>query len=110
MIMGKAKVLDKTRVTATTAPGRKDHRFQVFGGNGKLITASPPHQHYYNEPEMQTAKVIAGKALVYDRRETIHAEMIPVFKQYCADNNQGQDTLDTLHLAMDLLLKNFGDA
>jgi hypothetical protein len=108
--MGKSKVLIKKTKTKTTAEGRLNHKAQVIAGNGQFIMGTPARQHYYNLPELKEALVIAGKALVYEEREAIHNEMIPIFKQYCADNNQGQDTLDTLHLAMDLLLKNFGDA
>lgn len=61
--MGKAKVLIKQTVTKTTAAGRKNHRAHIFAGNGKLIMATPSHQHYYNEPELIDALKIARDAL-----------------------------------------------
>lgn len=104
------KVLIKKTKTKTTTEGRLNHKAQVFAGNGQFIMGTPPRQHYYNLPELKEALVIAGKALVYEERETIHNEMKTVFENYCKDNNLIEGSLDVMHLAMDLILKNFNEA
>lgn len=104
------KVLIKKTKPKTTAPDRFNHKFQVIAPNGEFTFGSPARQHYYNLPELEKVMRDGAKAIIYHERDTIHNEMTKIFKSYCSRNNQGQDTLDTLHLAMDLILKNFGDA
>jgi len=108
--MGTTKVLIKKTKTATTEPGRTNHKFQVIGGNGKLLFSTPPRQHYYNESDLEQTMIIGGKALVYNRREEIHTEMMPIFEAYCIENNLAEGSLDSMHKAMDLIFKNFRDA
>ena len=104
------KVLIKKTKTKTTAPDRFNHKFQVIAPNGEFTFGSPARQHYYNLPELEKVMRDGAKAIIYHERDTIHNEMKTVFENYCKDNNLIEGSLDVMHLAMDLILKNFNEA